>query len=57
MPRTLGPPAPQQAGRALSRVLRVDLAIGLGFLWIAFDDRKQGWHDKIAGTVVIRKPR
>ena len=27
----------------------------LGFLWIAFDRRKQGWHDKIAGTVVIRK--
>ena len=26
----------------------------LGFLWIAFDRRKQGWHDKIAGTVVIR---
>lgn len=26
---------------------------GLGFLWIAFDRRKQGWHDKIAGTVVI----
>ena len=25
----------------------------LGFLWIAFDRRKQGWHDKIAGTVVI----
>jgi len=27
----------------------------LGFIWIAFDKRKQGWHDKIAGTVVIRK--
>jgi uncharacterized RDD family membrane protein YckC len=26
----------------------------LGFLWIAFDPRKQGWHDKLAGTVVIR---
>jgi len=26
----------------------------LGFLWIAFDKRKQGWHDKLAGTVVIR---
>ena len=31
------------------------LPLGLGFLWIAFDDRKQGWHDKIAGTVVIQK--
>lgn len=27
----------------------------LGFLWIAFDRRKQGWHDKIAGTVVIHE--
>jgi len=28
----------------------------IGVLWIAFDKRKQGWHDKIAGTVVIRNP-
>ncbi len=26
----------------------------LGFIWIAFDSRKQGWHDKIAGTLVVR---
>jgi uncharacterized RDD family membrane protein YckC len=26
----------------------------LGFIWAAFDARKQGWHDKIAATVVIR---
>jgi uncharacterized RDD family membrane protein YckC len=25
----------------------------LGFLWVAIDRRKQGWHDKIAGTIVI----
>lgn len=30
------------------------LPLGVGYLWIAFDRRKQGWHDKIAGTVVIR---
>jgi uncharacterized RDD family membrane protein YckC len=30
------------------------LPLYLGFLWIGFDRRKQGWHDKIAGTVVIR---
>lgn len=29
----------------------------LGFVWIAFDPRKQGWHDKIAGTVVVRENR
>lgn len=26
----------------------------LGFVWIAFDAKKQGWHDKIAKTVVVR---
>jgi uncharacterized RDD family membrane protein YckC len=29
------------------------LPLGLGFLWVAFDRKKQGWHDKLAGTVVI----
>jgi uncharacterized RDD family membrane protein YckC len=31
------------------------LFFGLGILWVAFDKRKQGWHDKLAGTVVVRK--
>ncbi|QCU72652.1 RDD family protein [Luteimonas yindakuii] len=30
------------------------LPLGLGIIWVAFDPRKQGWHDKLAGTVVIR---
>jgi uncharacterized RDD family membrane protein YckC len=30
------------------------LSMGIGYLWVAFDRRKQGWHDKIAGTVVVR---
>ena len=25
----------------------------LGILWVALDPKKQGWHDKIAGTVVV----
>lgn len=29
----------------------------LGFIWAAFDSRKQGWHDKIAGTCVIKTHR
>lgn len=29
----------------------------LGFLWIAWDKDKQGWHDKIAGTIVLKLPR
>ena len=28
--------------------------LGLGILWIGFDRLKQGWHDKIAGTYVVR---
>jgi uncharacterized RDD family membrane protein YckC len=31
------------------------LPVFLGFIWVGFDKRKQGWHDKLAGTVVIRK--
>ncbi len=30
------------------------LGLFLGFLWVAWDKRKQGWHDKIARTVVVR---
>jgi uncharacterized RDD family membrane protein YckC len=30
--------------------------VGLGFLWIAVDDQRQAWHDKIAGTLVVRVP-
>lgn len=30
------------------------IALGLGFFWIIWDDKNQGWHDKIAKTVVIK---
>ncbi len=30
------------------------LPLGLGFFWIAWDKKKQGWHDKLARTVVVR---
>lgn len=30
------------------------LFLSLGYLWIAVDGRKQGWHDKIAATLVVR---
>ncbi|MFD2176907.1 RDD family protein [Veronia pacifica] len=29
------------------------IPFGLGLLWVALDDKKQGWHDKLAGTYVI----
>lgn len=28
---------------------------GLGLIWVGFDRRKQGWHDKLADTVVVRR--
>ena len=39
--------------RFLAYLVSFPLTLGLGFLWIAIDRRKQGFHDKIAGTVVI----
>jgi uncharacterized RDD family membrane protein YckC len=30
---------------------------GLGFVWVVFDDERQSWHDKIAGTVVVHAPK
>lgn len=26
----------------------------LGLIWVGIDPRKQGWHDKLAGTLVVR---
>ena len=43
-------------GQAIGRYFAYLVAlipIGLGFIWIAIDKRKQGWHDKLSGTVVI----
>jgi len=30
------------------------LPLFLGFMWVGWDSKKQGWHDKIAKTVVIK---
>ena len=27
----------------------------IGVIWAAFDANKQGWHDKVAGTYVVKK--
>ncbi len=52
--RTGAPPSKRQLlVRYLGYYLSM-LPFGLGFLWIAIDPRKQGWHDKLAGTVVVR---
>jgi uncharacterized RDD family membrane protein YckC len=43
-------------GRAFLRVLGYwvsAICLFIGFIWILFDARRQGWHDKIAGTYVV----
>jgi len=30
------------------------ICLGLGFLWVSWDPQKQGWHDKLAKTYVVR---
>jgi len=33
------------------------VALGLGCLWVLRDQERQAWHDKIAGTYVVKVPR
>ena len=54
---TGAPPSVRQSvGRYLGYLVST-IPFGLGLLWVAFDKRKQGWHDKLAGTVVVRARR
>ena len=49
---------PPSTGRLVVRLLCYLLSalpLYLGFIWVAIDRRKQGWHDKIAGTVVVQE--
>lgn len=39
--------------RRLLGYLACFLSLGIGFLWVLIDDRRLGWHDKIAGTCVV----
>jgi uncharacterized RDD family membrane protein YckC len=44
-------------GQAIGRYLGYfvsTIPLGLGLIWVGMDPRKQGWHDKLANTVVIR---
>jgi uncharacterized RDD family membrane protein YckC len=47
---------PVNLARAVLRLIAYLIAalpLFLGFIWILFDNRRQGWHDKIARTYVI----
>ena len=44
-------------GRAAMRYLGYVLSVipcYIGLIWAAFDPKKQGWHDKIANSVVVQ---
>jgi uncharacterized RDD family membrane protein YckC len=44
-----------RAGNAVRREVGYVISgiLFLGYLWILFDNRRQGWHDKLAGTIVV----
>lgn len=48
------PSVGQSIGRYLGYYVST-IPLGLGLLWVGIDPKKQGWHDKLAGTVVIRR--
>ena len=43
----------QSIGRYFAQIISL-VPFGVGYFWIALDKRNQSWHDKLAGTVVIR---
>ena len=44
----------QAVGRYFAYIVAA-IPLLLGYIWIGIDKRKQGFHDKLAGTVVIRQ--
>lgn len=52
--KTGGKPSTGQfIGRYLGYYVAM-IPLFLGIIWVGIDKRKQGWHDKLAGTVVLR---
>ena len=47
------PSTGQLIGRYFAYYVSI-IPLMLGLVWVAFDPRNQGWHDKLAGTVVVR---
>ncbi|MDO4251427.1 MAG: RDD family protein [Moraxella sp.] len=49
---------PLTMGKAIIRYLGYFVSavvLLLGYIWVAFDQRKQGWHDKMANSVVVKE--
>jgi uncharacterized RDD family membrane protein YckC len=47
------PSTGQLIGRYLGYYVSI-LPLMLGIIWVGIDKRKQGFHDKLAGTLVVR---
>ncbi|MBT4521182.1 MAG: RDD family protein [Halieaceae bacterium] len=47
------PSTGQLIGRYLGYYVSM-LPFFLGIIWVGIDKRKQGWHDKLAGTIVVK---
>jgi len=47
------PSVGQLIGRYLGYYVSM-LPLMLGIIWVGIDQRKQGWHDKLAGTLVVK---
>ena len=51
---------PVTGGQAILRLIGYwvsGFVFYLGYIWIFIDKRKRGWHDLIAGTVVVEAAR
>jgi uncharacterized RDD family membrane protein YckC len=46
----------QSFGRYFAYIIAI-IPLLLGIFWVAWDKKKQGWHDKLAKTVVIRNKK
>jgi uncharacterized RDD family membrane protein YckC len=47
---------PESLVRGLTGIFSLAV-VGLGFLWILRDPERQAWHDRVAGTYVVKVPR
>jgi uncharacterized RDD family membrane protein YckC len=49
---------PLSTGQAIIRLIGYwvsSAVLYLGFIWVLIDKRRRGWHDLIAGTVVVKQ--
>jgi uncharacterized RDD family membrane protein YckC len=53
-PNTGNPIGFERAAIRLGGYVISAVACYIGLIWAAFDPRKQGWHDKMANSIVVR---